>query len=119
MGHQCCPSRCRMHSVLGPMLRRGVLDRLAKHALEGNEESVVGIRHHPSCCPVPIKLGKPFVIHRATAKHERLAYHQPDLGQCSFSAIEQRIVIFFIYFHRSVVLPVELVPNIVHADENA
>src|SRR6516164_7462603 len=100
-----------MDSVLCPMLRWRVFDRLVKNGLEGNERGAEGFRDAFGCSTITIKLRKPFVIDCATAQDKRLANDQLNLRQGLARAFQQLPVIVLIGFECPLVFAVERMPE--------
>ena len=108
-----------MNSIASPMSGRSVFDGLVEHRLERDERGVERAGHTLRGGPIVIKLRKPFFVHRATTQDEWLADHQLHLRQRLARAVEQRAVIAFVNCHRARVIAAQLVPDVIHADQNA
>src|SRR5882672_3288241 len=108
-----------MNTVLGPMVRWGIFDRLIKHGLERNERGAPIMGDSSRGGPIGIKLGKPFVTDGAAAEHEWLADDEFHFRERFAGTFEQGAIIAFVDLHRSIVFAIEFMPEVVYSDENA
>ena len=111
--------RTGVNTISCPMIGRRIFDRFVEHRLEGYENGMMGLGYLFGGGPVFVELGEPFVVDRATFENEGLADDQLYLGQGFFRSFDQLVEVVLVGLGRSVILPVEPMPNIVYPDQDA
>ncbi len=107
--HERSPGGGGMHSVLGPIFRRGEFDGVIKHGLKGDEGGVEGLGHALGGGAITVEFGKPLVTDGAAPEDEWLANDEFQFGQRLVGAFEQRAIILFVNLHRALhLLPVSV-----------
>src|SRR6266446_4711601 len=108
-----------MNTVLGPMVRWGIFDRLIKHGLKGDERGAPITGDSSRGGAIGIKLGEPFVTDGAAAQHERLADDEFHFWEGFAGALEQGAIVALVDFHCSIVFAIEFMPDVIYSDKNA
>ena len=119
MSHQGGSVRTGVNTISGPMIGRGVFDRLVEHRLEGYENGMMVLGYLFGGGPILVKLGEPLFIHCSALENERFADDQLDLGQGFFRSLDQFVEVVLVGLGRSVIPSVESMPNIVYPNQDA
>ena len=110
----------RMNAVGSPVFRFGSgIDRFVETLLEGNPDRSRVCRDIFGEGATRFDFRKPGIIHSPATQHERFADHEGDIGKGRFRAFQQGGEAVPVDLGRAVVFPVQLVPDVVDADEYA
>src|SRR5213082_1811970 len=107
-----------MHTVRRPVLRSPLFRQLVERGLQ-RHEARTGVLRHPSRRAAPlVELRKPALVHGTAAQHERLEHEHAHPGQRAPRFVEQCHVLILVLLHGAAVALRQLVPVVVHSDEN-
>src|SRR5690606_30615529 len=117
--HERVAGHAGVHAVARPVARSRLLDGLVEHRLELDERRLRLFGDALRGLAALIELGEPLVVHRARAEDEGLADDDPRLRERFLRAFEEIGEALLVALDRAVVAAVQLVPDVVHADEDA
>src|SRR5436309_2853852 len=106
-------------AIGGPVLRRAFAREVVEPPLERHERRSCAAGDALGCGATLVEFRKPLIVHRAAAEHERLEHDEPRARQGAPGLIEQGGVLILVVLDGAGVTLPELVPEIVHADQDA
>ena len=108
-----------MHAVRRPILGRCYAGFRVEHGLQ-RYEGGSSTRSHTRRGRAPlIELREPARINGTGAQDERLQHDELQVGYCLSCLLQERGVLVLVILHGPGIPVIELVPEIVHADEDA
>src|SRR3989442_11369353 len=108
-----------MDPVSGPILRRALVRQVVEHLLERDEGRSRTAGDALGCGATLVEFGEPAIVHRAAVQHERLEHDDPGARQGAPGIIEQGRVLVLVVLDGAGVAAAQLVPEVVHADQDA
>jgi len=118
--HKLGSGECRMYPVAGPVRSRGPFNSLIIHLLEWDEYGFELVGYLTGSFLVFIEFRIPSVINCFdTGNSKWLADYHLHLRQCLQGPLNESNIIPAVNLTCTVILSVKLVPDIIHADENA
>src|SRR3989442_10231935 len=108
-----------MDPVSGPVLRRALVRQTVEHLLERDEGRSRMAGDALGRGATLVEFGEPAIVHRAAVQHERLEHHDPRARQGSPGVIEQGRVLVLVVLDGAGIAVAQLVPEVVHADQDA
>src|SRR3989454_6903210 len=118
LGDDRMAGRRGMDAVGGPILRGSSAGMLIEDSLQRDERRAGSVRDPRRGRPALIEFREPACVHRPAAQHKWLEHDQMNVRERLARAVEQRDVLLLVIMDGSVVAVVQLVPEVVHADQD-
>ena len=91
---------------------------LIEDGLQRDERRAGAYRDPRRGCPALVEFREPARVHRPAAQHKGLEHDEMNVRERLARAVEQRAVLLLVILDGPVVTVVQLVPEVVHADQD-